>query len=77
MALLAVLGKNIKQIPDKIFQENGFKREDILFFATMSDGELETGARESIREDDVQANLLLMDEAKGRVYRNMYLALFL
>ena len=37
--LLTVLEKNIKQIPDEIFQKNGFKREDILFFATMGDGD--------------------------------------
>ena len=37
--LLAVLEKNIKQIPDEIFLKNNFKREDILFFATMSDGD--------------------------------------
>lgn len=37
--LLTVLEKNIKQIPDEIFQKNNFKREDILFFATMSDGD--------------------------------------
>lgn len=38
-ALLSVLGENIKQIPDEIFQKNSFKREDILFFSTMSDGD--------------------------------------
>lgn len=37
--LLSVLEKNIKQIPDEIFHKNNFKREDILFFATMSDGD--------------------------------------
>lgn len=37
--LLSVLRKSIKQIPDEIFQKNGVKREDILFFATMSDGD--------------------------------------
>lgn len=37
--LLAVLEKSIKQIPDEIFHKNNFKREDILFFATMSDGD--------------------------------------
>lgn len=37
--LLTVLEKNIKQIPDEIFQKNGFAREDILFFATMGDGD--------------------------------------
>lgn len=39
MAFLAVLEKNIKQIPDEIFQKNNFRREDVLFFATMSDGD--------------------------------------
>ena len=31
-----------KELPneiDKIFEKNGFKREDILFFATMGDGD--------------------------------------
>lgn len=37
--LLSVLEKNIKQIPDEIFQKNNFRREDILFFSTMSDGD--------------------------------------
>ena len=37
--LLSVLEKNIKQIPDETFQKNSFKREDILFFSTMSDGD--------------------------------------
>lgn len=37
--LLAVLEKNIRQIPDQIFLKNSFKREDILFFAAMSDGD--------------------------------------
>ena len=37
--LLSVLEKNIKEIPDEIFQKNGFQRKDILFFATMGDGD--------------------------------------
>ena len=37
--LLSVLEKNIKEIPEEIFEKNGFKREDILFFATMGDGD--------------------------------------
>ncbi len=36
--LLSVLEKNIREIPEEIFEKNGFKREDILFFATMGDG---------------------------------------
>lgn len=39
LALLAVLDKTIKQLPNEVFQKNNFKREDILFFATMSDGD--------------------------------------
>lgn len=39
LTLLSVLEKNIKSIPDEVFQKNGFKREDILFFATMGDGD--------------------------------------
>ena len=37
--LLTVLEKNIKQIPDEIFHKNAYRREDILFFATMADGD--------------------------------------
>ncbi|MCI8948323.1 MAG: hypothetical protein HFI91_15035 [Lachnospiraceae bacterium] len=37
--LLSVLEKNIRQIPEEIFYKNNFQREDILFFATMSDGD--------------------------------------
>lgn len=37
--LLSILEDNIKQIPDEIFQKNGFRREDVLFFSTMSDGD--------------------------------------
>lgn len=39
MTVLTILEKNIKQLPDNIFQECNFKKEDILFFATMSDGD--------------------------------------
>ena len=39
LTLLSILEKNIKSIPDEVFQKNGFKREDILFFATMGDGD--------------------------------------
>lgn len=39
LAFLAVLDKAIKQIPNEIFQQNHFEREDILFFSTMSDGD--------------------------------------
>ncbi|MCM1244417.1 MAG: DUF4303 domain-containing protein [Roseburia sp.] len=34
-ALLTVLEKNIKQIPDEIFHKNNYRRDDICFFATM------------------------------------------
>lgn len=37
--LLTVLEKNIKQIPNEIFVKNNYRREDILFFATMADGD--------------------------------------
>ena len=39
LTLLAVLEKNIKSIPDEVFRKSGFQREDIIFFATMSDGD--------------------------------------
>lgn len=38
-ALLTVLSNNIRLIPDEIFYKNNYKREDILFFATMADGD--------------------------------------
>lgn len=38
-ALLAVLEKNIRQIPDDVFHKYGFKRADLLFFAAMGDGD--------------------------------------
>lgn len=39
VTLLSVLEKSIKQLPNDVFKDNGFKREDILFFATMGDGD--------------------------------------
>lgn len=39
LTLLTVLDQAIKQLPNEVFSENNFKREDILFFATMSDGD--------------------------------------
>lgn len=38
LLLLSVLEKNIKEIPDEIFEKNGLKRGDVLFSATMGDG---------------------------------------
>ena len=38
-ALLTVLAQSIKQLPYKLFTDNGCKRQDITFFATMSDGD--------------------------------------
>lgn len=38
-ALLAVLDQCIRQIPDEVFSKNGFRREDVLFFAAMGDGD--------------------------------------
>ena len=38
-ALLAVLNQCIQQIPDEVFVKNGFRREDVLFFATMGAGD--------------------------------------
>ncbi len=37
--LLSVVEQSIRQIPDEIYEKNGFQREDILFFATMSTGD--------------------------------------
>ena len=37
--VLAVLEKNIKALPDEVFTKNGYNREDVLFFASMSDGD--------------------------------------
>ena len=39
VSILTVLQEVIKQLPDEIFQKNNFKREDVLFFATMGDGD--------------------------------------
>ena len=39
LTLLSVLEKNIKNISDEVFKKNGFERKDILFFATMGDGD--------------------------------------
>lgn len=39
VAFLTVLAENIKKIPNEVFQKNGYQREDVLFFATMSDGD--------------------------------------
>ena len=39
MGFLAVLEKNIRRIPDEIFRKKNYKREDVFFFATMSDGD--------------------------------------
>lgn len=39
MSLLTVLQEVIKNLPDEIFLNNNFKREDVLFFAAMSDGD--------------------------------------
>lgn len=38
-ALMTVLGENIKALPDELFQKYGCCRENIKFFATMSDGD--------------------------------------
>lgn len=39
VSLLTVLQEVIRRLPDEIFQKNNFKKEDVLFFATMSDGD--------------------------------------
>lgn len=39
VSLLTVLQEVIRQIPDEVFRKNDFKREDVLFFATMGDGD--------------------------------------
>lgn len=39
VSLLTVLQEVIVQLPDKIFLKNNFKRENVLFFATMGDGD--------------------------------------
>ena len=38
-ALLSTLERVIKGLPDDVFSKNGFSREDVIFFATMSDGD--------------------------------------
>lgn len=39
LRLLSILEKNIKDIPEEVFQKNGFDRKDVKFFATMGDGD--------------------------------------
>lgn len=39
LSLLFVLNEAIQKIPDIIYQKNNFRREDVLFFATMADGD--------------------------------------
>lgn len=39
VSLLTVLQEVINQLPNEIFLKNNFKREDVLFFATMDDGD--------------------------------------
>jgi len=49
-AILMVLEKNIKEIPKEIFSKNSYEREDVLFFATMSDGDyIEEILKESVK----------------------------
>jgi len=37
--IIFILGKQLKQVSDEIYKENNYRREDILYFATMSDGD--------------------------------------
>ena len=39
MSLLTVLQQVIGSLPNEIFAHNNFKKEDVLFFATMGDGD--------------------------------------
>lgn len=39
VSLLTVLQEVIRLLPEEIFQKNHFKREEVLFFATMGDGD--------------------------------------
>lgn len=39
VSLLTVLQVVIRELPNEIFQKNHFRREDVLFFATMGDGD--------------------------------------
>lgn len=56
--LLSVLEKNIKEIPDEIFKKNGFRREDVLFFTTMGDGDyIEEMIEASVRMFNAQETL--------------------
>lgn len=60
VSLLTVLQGVIKQLPDEIFQKNHFKREDVLFFATMGDGDyiyemLDTSAKMFNEQETLKA----------------------
>ena len=39
VGLLTVLQAVIRELPIEVFQKNHFRREDVLFFATMGDGD--------------------------------------
>ncbi len=59
-SLLSVLEKSIKEIPDEIFQRNGFRKEEVLFFATMASGDymeemLETSVKMFNAEETLRA----------------------
>lgn len=59
-SLLSVLEKSITEIPDEIFQRNGFRREEVLFFATMASGDymeemLETSVKMFNAEETLRA----------------------
>lgn len=59
MELLAVLAKNIKGLPEEVFAQNGYRREDVTFFATMGDGDY---VQEMLEE-----SLALFNEADAEI----------
>jgi len=48
--LISILNKHIQNISEDVFGKNGYKREDIIFFITMSDGDyVDAMLKESVK----------------------------
>ena len=61
-AFLKVLEESIKALPDEVFEKNGFDREDVLFFSTMSDGDyVEEMMNASLRMFNSEETLEIFD----------------
>ena len=57
-----MLEESIKALPDQVFEKNGFDREDVLFFSTMSDGDyVEEMMNASLRMFNSEETLEIFD----------------